>query len=156
VVVADGHPQPAPAADDDALQQRGAFAWWPAAAVTAVGGGVGGQAGEAGVVLLQGDVSGVGAGDEGDPLVAGQPQPADLLPALPGGKGLVAVPAIGEGPGVPGVVQHSQHGVAGRVAVCGGGARDGRGAGASGRAGRHRGGAGPQEAGQDRQGRTRG
>ena len=114
VVVADGHPQPAPAADDDALQQRGAFAGWPAAAVTAVGGGVGRQAGKVGVVLLQGDVSGVGAGDEGDPLLAGQPQPAGLLPALPGGKGLVAVPAVGEAACVPGVVQHPQHGVVGQ------------------------------------------
>ena len=71
-VVADGHPQPAASADDDALQQGGAFAGRPGGAVAAVRGGVGRQLGDVGLVLVQGDVSGVGAGDEGGPLVAGQ------------------------------------------------------------------------------------
>ena len=79
-VVADGHPQPAAAADDDALQQRGAFAGRPGGAVAAVRGGVGRQLGDVGLVLVQGDVSGVGAGDEGGPLVAGQ-LPGGVLPA---------------------------------------------------------------------------
>jgi len=42
-----------------------------ARAVAAVRGGVGGQAGAVDVVLVQGDVSGVDVGDEGDPLFAG-------------------------------------------------------------------------------------
>src|SRR5713101_7985973 len=104
-VVADGHPGAAPAADDDALQQRWSFAGRPGGAVAAVGGGVGGQLGEVGVVLVQGDVAGVGAGDEGDPLLAGQ----DGGGLRAAGPGLVAVPAVGERPGVAGVVQHSQH-----------------------------------------------
>ena len=109
-VVADGHPQPAAAADDDALQQRGAFAGRPGGAVAAVGGGVGCQAGEVGVVLVQGDVSGVGAGDEGDPLLPGQHSGG----GLPVGLLVVGVPAVGEGAGVAGVVQYPQHGVVGQ------------------------------------------
>ena len=71
-VVADGHPPAAAAADDDALQQGGAFAGRPGGPVAAVRGGVGREPGDVGLVLVQGDVSGVGAGDEGDPLLAGQ------------------------------------------------------------------------------------
>ena len=109
-VVADGHPQPAAAADDDALQQRGAFAGRPGGAVASVRGGVGCQAGEVGVVLVQGDVSGVGAGDEGDPLLPGQHSGG----GLPVGLLVVGVPAVGEGAGVAGVVQYPQHGVVGQ------------------------------------------
>ena len=72
LVVADGHALPAGPADDDALQERGSFAGRACGPVTAVRGGAGGQAGAVGVVLIQGDVSGVGAGDEGDPFLAGQ------------------------------------------------------------------------------------
>ena len=79
LVVADGHAQPAGPADDDALQQRGSFAGRPGGAVPAVRGGVGGQLCAVGVVLVQGDVSGVGAGDEGDPFLAGQ-QVRDSFP----------------------------------------------------------------------------
>src|ERR1019366_3595618 len=71
----DGHARPAgPAgpADDDALQQRGACAGRPGGPVAAVRGGAGGQPCAVGVVLVQGDVSGVGAGNEGDPFLAGQ------------------------------------------------------------------------------------
>ena len=106
-VVADGHPQPAASADDDALQQRGAFAGRPGGAVAAVRGGVGRQLGDVGLVLVQGDVSGVGAGDEGGPLVAGQ-LPGGVLPA---GQDPLGGPAVGERAGVAGVVQHPQHGV---------------------------------------------
>src|SRR6516164_6917240 len=59
MVVADGHPGAALAADDDALQQRAALAGWPAGAVAAVGGGVGGQPGDVRLPLVQGDVAGV-------------------------------------------------------------------------------------------------
>src|ERR1700757_5134349 len=58
LVVADGHALPAGPADDDALQQRGAFAGRPGGPVPAVRGGVGGQLRAVGVVLVQGDVSG--------------------------------------------------------------------------------------------------
>jgi hypothetical protein len=60
LVVADGHAQPAGPADDDALQQRGSFAVRPGGPVPAVRGGAGGQLCAVGVVLVQGDVSGVG------------------------------------------------------------------------------------------------
>ena len=101
-VVAEGHPGAAAAADDDALQQRGSFAGGPGGAVGAVRGGVGGQRGEVGLVLVQGDVSGVGAGDERDPFAAGQ-HGGDRLAA---GQDLVTPPAEGEAAGVAGVVQH--------------------------------------------------
>jgi len=52
----------------------------------------------------------VGAGDEGDPRVAGEGG-GNLLAA---GQDLVAVPAVGERSGVAGVVQHPQHGVVGQ------------------------------------------
>ena len=52
-VVADGHPRAAGAADDDALAQGGAFAGRPGGAVTAVRGGVSGQLGDVGVVLVK-------------------------------------------------------------------------------------------------------
>ena len=106
-VVADGHPVAAAAADDDALQQRGAFAGWTGGAVGAVRGGVGGQPGEVGLVLLHGDVSGVGAGDERDPFLARQ-SGGDCLAA---GQFPVPAPAEGERAGVAGVVQHAQHDV---------------------------------------------
>ena len=106
-VVADGHPQPAASADDDALQQRGSFAGRPGGAVASVRGGVGRQLGDVGLVLVQGDVSGVGAGDEGGPLVAGQ-LPGGVLPA---GQDPLGGPAVGEHAGVAGVVQHPQDGV---------------------------------------------
>src|SRR6266487_1903812 len=54
--------------------------------------------------------SGVGAGDEGDPLGAGQ-RPAGLCPA---GWVVAGVAAVGEAAGVPGVVQDPQHGVVGQ------------------------------------------
>ena len=110
LVVADGHAQPAGPADDDALQQRGAFAGRPGGAVPAVRGGVGGQPCAVGVVLVQGDVSGVGAGDEGDPFLAGQ----DGAGQFPAGELDVAVPAEGERAGVAGVVQDPQHDVVGQ------------------------------------------
>ena len=109
-VVADGHPGAAGAADDDALAEGGAFAWRPGGAVAAVGGGVGGQLGDVGVVLVHGDVAGVGAGDEGDPLAAGQ----DGGGPFPAGQYVVAVPPVGERAGVAGVVQHVQDGVVGQ------------------------------------------
>ena len=98
-VVADSHPGSAATADDDALQQRGAFAGRPGGTVPAVGGGVGGQLGDVGLVLAQGDVSGVGAGDEGGPLLAGQLAGG----VLPAGPDLVGGPAVGERPGVAGL-----------------------------------------------------
>ena len=82
----------------------------PAVAVPAVRGGVGGQPGAVGVVLVQGDVSGVGAGDEGDPFLPRQ-HGAGQLPA---GKLDVAVPAEGERAGIAGVVQDPQHDVVGQ------------------------------------------
>ncbi len=107
LVVADGHAAAAAAADDDALQQCRSFPGRSGDAVTAVGGGVGGQAVAVGVVLAQGDVSGVDAGDEGDPFFAGQ-QPRRHFPA---GLLVVTVPAIGEAAGIARVVQDPQHGV---------------------------------------------
>jgi hypothetical protein len=71
LVVADGHAVAAAAAGDDALQQRRAFAGGAGGAVAAVRGGVGGRDGDVAVVLIQGDVTGVGAGDEGEPFPAG-------------------------------------------------------------------------------------
>ena len=70
MAVAHGHPFPAPAADDDPLQQGGPLPGWSASAVAAVGGGIGGQPGAVGVELVEGDVAGVGVGDERDPLLA--------------------------------------------------------------------------------------
>jgi hypothetical protein len=105
-VVADGHPPAAAAADDDALQQGGALAGRPGGAVAAVRGGVGREPGGVGLPLVQGDVSGVGAGDEGDPLVAGH---GDAGP-FPAGQQLLTAAAVGERSGVAGVVQHVQHG----------------------------------------------
>ena len=110
LVVADGHAQPACPADDDALQQRGSLTGRPGGPVPAVRGGVGGQPCAVGVVLVQGDVSGVRSGDEGDPFLAGQ-RGAGQLPA---GKLDVAVPAEGERTRVPGVVRHPRHDVVGQ------------------------------------------
>ena len=106
-VVADGHPAAAAAADDDALQEGGAFAGRSGGAVAAVGGGVGCEPGGVGFPLVQGDVSGVGAGDEGDPFLAGH---CDAAAPFPAGPRLLAVPAVGERAGVAGVVQRMQHG----------------------------------------------
>src|SRR4029077_16157628 len=105
-VVADGHPPAAAAAHDDALQQGGALAGRPGGAVAAVCGGVGREPGGGGLPLVPGDVSGGGAGDKGDPLVAGHRDAA----AFPAGQQLLAVPAVGERAGVAGVVQYGQHG----------------------------------------------
>ncbi len=104
-VVADGHPPAAAAADDDALQQGGAFAGRPGGPVAAVRGGVGRELGGVGFPLVQGDVSGVSAGDERGPLLAGQ------LPGggLPAGQDPLGGPAVGEHAGVAGIVQHPQH-----------------------------------------------
>ena len=106
-VVADGHPQPAAAADDEALQQGGTLSGRPGGAVAAVRGGVGRQPGDVGLVLVESDVSGVGAGDEAGPLVAGELAGG----GLPAGPDLVGGPAVGERACVAGVVQHPQHGV---------------------------------------------
>src|SRR5450755_4096794 len=108
LVVADSHALPAGPADDDALQERGSFTGRPGGPVCAVRGGAGGQAGAVVVVLLHGDVSGVGAGDEGDPFIAGQ-HGAGQFPA---GKLDVAVPPEGERAGIAGVMQDTQHDVA--------------------------------------------
>ena len=105
-MVADGHPVAAAAADDDALQQGGAFAGRPGGAVAAVRGGVGREPGGVGLVLVQGDVAGVGAGDEGGPLLAGQVPGAGFA----AGQERVSGPAVGERAGVAGIVQHPQHG----------------------------------------------
>jgi len=56
---------------------------------------------------VRGDVAGVGAGDEGDPLAAGQ----DGGGRLPAGQDQVAAPAVGERARVARVVQNPQHGV---------------------------------------------
>jgi hypothetical protein len=61
-VIPHAHPASACAAHEKALQQGWAFAGRPGFAVGAVGGGVGGQDREVGLVLLEGDVSGVGLG----------------------------------------------------------------------------------------------
>jgi hypothetical protein len=92
------------------LQQRAALAGRTGGAVAAVGGGVGGQPGGVRLVLVHGDVSGVGAGDEGDPLLPGQRGDG----CLPAGQHQVAGAAVGERAGVAGVVQDPQHGVVGQ------------------------------------------
>jgi hypothetical protein len=86
------------------LEQRGSFAGRAGLAVGAVCGSGFGQAGLVGVELLRGDVAGVGAGDEGDPFLAGSQ----------GGGGLAAgqcpgvVAAEAERSGVTRVVQDAQ------------------------------------------------
>ena len=100
-VVADGHPPAAPAADDEALQQGGAFAGRPGCAVVAAGGGVGGQDGQVGLVLVPGEVPGVVVFDQDRPFPAG-PGGGVVVPVQVGG---VAGPAVGVGAGVGGVVQ---------------------------------------------------
>ena len=71
-VVAHRHAGAADPADDQALQQRGSFAGWAGAAVGATGGGQLGQAGLVGLKRLEGEVAGVGVGDQHRPLLAGQ------------------------------------------------------------------------------------
>jgi hypothetical protein len=71
LVVADGHPFAAFAADHEPLQQCGSFAGRAGAALLiAVGGGVGGERLLVVFVLLEGDVSGVRILDQDGPLVA--------------------------------------------------------------------------------------
>jgi hypothetical protein len=107
VVVAHGHPLPAPAADDDSLQQGRPLAGRAGGAVAAVRGGVGGEPGAVGVELVEGDVARVRIRDERGPLLAGQRAGR----SLPVRAFLVAVAAVGDRAGVAGVVQHPQHGV---------------------------------------------
>ena len=71
LVVADGHPFAALAADDEPLQQRRSFAGRAGATLLlAVGGGVRGERLLVVLVLLEGDVSGVRVFDQHGPLVA--------------------------------------------------------------------------------------
>ena len=72
VVVADGHPPSAAAADGEALQQRRAFAGGAGGALGAVGAGVAGEQALVALELLPGDVAGVGVGDQRRPLLAWQ------------------------------------------------------------------------------------
>ncbi len=106
-VVADGHPPAAAAADDDALQQGGSFAGGPAARSRPCAAALAVSRGDVGLVLVQGDVAGVGAGDERDPFARG----AAVMTVLPPGSLWSRSPAVGERAGVAGVVQHPQHGV---------------------------------------------
>jgi hypothetical protein len=87
------------------------LAGWAGLAVMAVGGGAVGQACLVGVELGQGDVAGVGVGDEGDPLLAG----CDRFGVdLSVGTVQVAVAAEAERAGVAGVVQGAQDGRVGQ------------------------------------------
>ena len=71
LVVADGHPLAALAADHQALQQRRSFAGRAGATfLIAVGGGVGGERLQVSFVLLEGDVSRMRVFDQHRPLVA--------------------------------------------------------------------------------------
>jgi hypothetical protein len=100
-VVADGHPPAAPAADDQALQQRGAFAGRAGRAVVAAGGGVGGEDGQVGLVLGPGEVPGVVVFDQDRPFGDG----LDVGVVVSVQAGGVAGPPVGVGAGVGGVVQ---------------------------------------------------
>ena len=106
--VAGLHDPPAPAAAQQALQQRGALPWG-AAAVSARRPPVRAQPGGVGLVFLPGDESGVMAGDQHRPLLAGQlPHSADHLPG-----GVYPFPDAGaaehERPGIGGVGQQVMH-----------------------------------------------
>ena len=105
VVVGDGHPPAAPAADGQALQQRGAFPGRAGSPVRAAGGGVAEQDLLVGLVGLPADVSGVGAGDQRGPLVPRQ----RLAAVLAVGAGDPAAAAVDERPGIAGIVQGAQH-----------------------------------------------
>src|SRR6266581_3395418 len=104
-VVADGHPAAAPAADGDALQQRGAFAGRAGGAVGSAGGGVGGQDGEVGLVGVPGDVAGMMIFDQDGPFRCGPGGGVRDSVQVRGVAGL----AVGVGAGVGGVAQGAEN-----------------------------------------------
>ena len=111
-VVPDGHAAAAGAADDEALQQGGAFAWRAGFAVLAAGGGVGGQHLLVGLVLRPGDVAGVVIYDQHGPVVDRLGQ----LVVVSVQVGGVAGPAITVSAGVGRVVQGLEDLVVGQAA----------------------------------------
>ncbi len=102
-VVADGHPLAAFPADHQALEQGGAFPGRSGLAVTAVGGGVGGQLPLVGLVLFPADVAVMRPGEQGGPLLARLGDRG----GFPAGTAVSAA-AIEVGARVAGVVQHEQ------------------------------------------------
>jgi len=103
-VVAHGHAAAAPAADDQALEQGGAFPGRAGLAVVAVRGGVGGQCLLVDLVLRPGQVAGMVVVDHDGPLVGRFGQGVGA-PVQVGG---VAGPPVDVGAGVGGVVQDVQ------------------------------------------------
>jgi hypothetical protein len=101
-VVAHGHPAAVLAADDQSLEQGGAFAGWAGAAVVAVGGGVGGQADLVGLELFPADVAGMGVGDQHRPLLARQDAGGHRAVSA----AVIGAAAVEERAGVTRVVQH--------------------------------------------------
>src|SRR5665647_2260040 len=81
-VVAHGHPLAAFAAEDQALEQGGAFPCWAGFAVLAVGGGVADQGGLVGLELFPADVAGVSTRDQGGPVLPGFDQGAVMALSL--------------------------------------------------------------------------
>ena len=111
LVVADGHPLPAAPADDDALQQRGAFAGRPGGAVPAVRGGVG-CARRARLASYWSRVMYPGWAPGMKEIHSSRG--SAVRDQLPAGQLEVAVPAEGERAGVAGIVQDPQHDVVGQ------------------------------------------
>jgi hypothetical protein len=103
-VVAHGHATAAPAADDQTLEQGGAFTGRAGLAVVAVRGGVGGQGLLVGLVLRPGQVAGMVVVDHNGPLAGGFDQGA----GAPVQVGAVAGPPVDVGAGVGGIVQDVQ------------------------------------------------
>ena len=110
-VVPHGHAPAADAADDEALQQGGAFAWRAGFAVLAPGGCVGGQHLLVGLVLRPGDVAGMVFDDQHGPVV-GQFGQRVVVSVQVGG---VAGPAVAVSADVGRVVQDFEDLVVGQV-----------------------------------------
>ena len=104
-VIAHGHPLAALAAYDQPLQQGGAFPGGSGLSVVTVCGGVGGQGGLVGLELGEGDVSGVGVGEQDGPFLAWFGDGAHRAV----GCGEVAFAPVAVGARVSGVVQGVEH-----------------------------------------------
>ena len=103
-MVAHGHATAAPAADDQTLEQGGAFTGRAGLAVVAVRGGVGGQGLLVGLVLRPGQVAGMVVVDQHGPLAGGSGQGVGAPVQVSG----VAGPPVNVGAGVGGIVQDLQ------------------------------------------------
>ena len=104
LVIAHGHPFPAATADDQSLQQGGAFRAGPAARRRR-GLGVLGEGAEVLLELLPGDVAGMGVRDQHDPLLTGHVWRVTVRRSRPAAS---RSSAVDERAGVARVVQRSQ------------------------------------------------